>query len=135
MQNAKQSEIDDIPEVQCVVVTSDSFQRDFTGADVPLGSIVNSILTPFSVVEGVSYKKGKVGKCKYESELLAAKVVSLEGGLARKVAKDLGLAEDSKVMEKVLSRGPCLVLCLRGKRGFGKDMRLRIGPESLQGGR
>ena len=59
----------------------------------------------------------------------------MEAGLASKVAKDLGLAADAGVMEKILAKGPCLVLCLRGKRGFGKDMRKRIGPESLQGGR
>ena len=129
------SELGDIPEAHVVIITPDSFERDFTGTDLPVGSIACSILTPFSPVEGVEYVAGKEGKCKFDSALLAAKVVAMGPRLAAKVARDVSKASEALSMEKVLSGGRCLALLLRGNRGYGTSLRNRLGPKEMQGGR
>ena len=128
------SALEDIPETHVVLVTPDSFERDFTGTDLPLGSIACSILTPFSPVDGVEYELGNEGKCKYDSTLLAAKVVKMGPRLAAKVARDVATGDDVKVMEKILGSGRCLVLLLRGRRGYGASLKRRLGPKEIQGG-
>ena len=131
----------EIDEVQVVIVTPDSFERDFTGVDVPIGTLANVLLSPFPTIDGAEVSTNtnlgtRIPRCKFKSELLAAKMINkLSKELAHSIARDLTLVgKDAAVMERVLQRGRCLAFVMKGKPGFRRALKERVGPEKMEGG-
>ena len=122
----------DLNDVVVVVITPDSFSRDFTDVDVPLGSIASMLLQPFSASDTHS-KFGSYGsqpdvklkssniKCVHDSKLLGTKFFSeFPSSLSTSVARNCVKNENERKELSVLfaTGGPCLVLVLTGKNGY-----------------
>ena len=132
---------DDINDVVVAVVTPDSFVRDFSGVDIGLGSIMKQLLMPYVEVNGEFVIPGNAdAKCAFNSKIIGLKLFkSIEDdNFAKAIVESCVLnGEEAKLLRSRLinSGGPVMVVCLRGKSGFGKQLRRRVGPmDNLQGG-
>ena len=133
---------EDVDDVIVLVVTPDSFRRDFSGADICFGTVVKQLLTPFVEINGQFVNGNANGtnkqRCAFGSSLLGMKIfpVVTDDKFANAIASTAQLpAEAAKLSERIIGDGPVAVICLRGQRGFGAAMRRRVGPmDNLAGG-